>query len=291
MKAYLAACKAEAAFVEKTISGIRLAGFDFREIREVARFLGFANILSDRIRRRVLEGEKIPHEEKIFSIYETTARWISKGKAGCPVELGVPICIIADQCGHILHMIVMREGTDKDQSVKLVEKAQERFPGLRVASFGRGFHSPENQVELDNMLDFNAMPKKGKPAEAERARRNDPLLKKMANWHSGIESCINNLEQRGMDRVLSYGADGFERMANLSVLALNVHRLGLTELRRDDRPCADDGENRVGSRPEAREGVGHRIQGMNLAKIGGSSCPNSGLRDSFRTGTIYQIPP
>ena len=106
------------------------------------------------------------------------------------MELGVPICIIEDQYGHILHVIVMWEGTDKDYTVKLVKEAQERFPGLRVASFDRGFHSPENQVELDKMLDFNAMPKKGKLNEAERARRSDPLFKKMANWHSGIESCI-----------------------------------------------------------------------------------------------------
>ena len=35
-----------------------------------------------------------------------------------------------------------------------------------------------------------------------------------------------------MDRVLSYGAEGFDRMVNLSVLALNVHRVGLTEFRR-----------------------------------------------------------
>ena len=41
-----------------------------------------------------------------------------------------------------------------------------------------------------------------------------------------------NLERRGMDRVLSHGSDGFERMVNLSVLALNVHCVGLTELRR-----------------------------------------------------------
>ena len=37
----------------------------------------------------------------------------------------------------------------------------------------------------------------------------------------------------------------------------------------------------------AREGVGRRIHDKNLAKISGSSRPNSGLRDSFRTGTKY----
>ena len=46
--------------------------------------------LQDQIRRRVLEGETIPHEEKQFSLFEPHTRWIMKGKAGRPVELGVP---------------------------------------------------------------------------------------------------------------------------------------------------------------------------------------------------------
>ena len=41
----------------------------------------------DPIRRRVLAGEKIPHNEKVFSIFEPHTEWISKGKAGVPVEL------------------------------------------------------------------------------------------------------------------------------------------------------------------------------------------------------------
>ncbi|MDE0105711.1 MAG: hypothetical protein OXN89_25310 [Bryobacterales bacterium] len=37
------------------------------------------------------KGEKIPHEEKGFSIHEEHTRWVSKGKAGQPVELRVPV--------------------------------------------------------------------------------------------------------------------------------------------------------------------------------------------------------
>ena len=47
--------------------------------------------LQDQIRRRVLEGETIPHEEKLFSLFEPHTRWIMKGKTGRPVELGVPL--------------------------------------------------------------------------------------------------------------------------------------------------------------------------------------------------------
>ena len=128
--------------------------------------------------------------QRISSRSARRARRISKGKAGCPAELGVPICIIEDRHGRILHAIAMREGTGKDCAVRPVEEAQERFPGLRVASFDRGFRGPENRIELDKWLGRDPMPRKGKPAVAERARRSDPLLRKMASRRSGIESRI-----------------------------------------------------------------------------------------------------
>ena len=56
----------------------------------------------------------------------------------------------------------------------------------------------------------------------------------MRRKHPAVESAINNLEQRGLDRVLAHGADGFAQVVGLSVLALNVHRIGLL-LRRKAR--------------------------------------------------------
>ena len=41
-----------------------------------------------------------------------------------------------------------------------------------------------------------------------------------------MESAINNREHRGLDRVRSKGSEGFARTVALSVVALNVHRLG-----------------------------------------------------------------
>jgi len=36
------------------------------------------------IRRRVFQGKKIPHAEKVFSLFQLRTEWISKGKAGGP---------------------------------------------------------------------------------------------------------------------------------------------------------------------------------------------------------------
>ena len=224
---YLAACKTRVDALAKVVRALEAAGAAEWKIRKLEHFIGCARILMDQVKRRVLKGEKIPHCEKIFSVFEPHTRWIAKGKAGHVAELGVPVHILADQNGFILVAMIGWEGVDKDFAIPLVEEALKKHPQLDSASFDRGYHSPANQAALDRMVRCNAMQKKGKMNEAERARQSDPEFRMMTRTHSRIESNINNLEQRGMDRVLSYGPDGFERMVNLSVLALNVHLLGL----------------------------------------------------------------
>ena len=70
------------------------------------------------------------------------------------------------------------------------------------------------------------MPKKGKLSAAEREREAEPAFAAARRKHSGVESAINSLEHRGLDRVRLRGPDGFERAVGLSVLAFNVHRTG-----------------------------------------------------------------
>ena len=55
-------------------------------LEEVERFRTHGYRQIDQIRRRIMEGEKIPHVEKIFSVFEEHTEWISKGKAGVPQE-------------------------------------------------------------------------------------------------------------------------------------------------------------------------------------------------------------
>ena len=57
----------------------------------------------DLVERRLIKGEKIPHEEKLFSIYERYTEWINKGKSGNRIELGLKVAICTDQYGFILH--------------------------------------------------------------------------------------------------------------------------------------------------------------------------------------------
>ena len=184
----------------------------------------------DQVERRLLKGETIAHDEKVFSIFEDHTRWVSKGKAGCAVELGVPVCVVEDQYQFILHHKILWEGSDTDIAVSIISETQALHPDLRVCSFDRGFHSPGNRAQLDAMLDLNALPRKGRLSVAEREEAE--TFAEARRQHPAVESAINNLEHRGLDRVRSHGADGFAHTVALSILAANLHRIGLLVRRR-----------------------------------------------------------
>lgn len=242
VRAYLARCRTLVARAAETVESLRRAG-DEVSCRKIAPFIVHARRQMDQVERRLLLGESIPHQEKVFSVFEPHTRWVSKGKAGVPVELGVPVAVIEDQHRFILHHEVLWSGEDVDAALPLVRTAQERFPDLRACSFDRGFYSPGNRTRLGELLDLAALPKKGYLSAADRERETEEAFAAARRVHPAIESAINGLEHRGLDRVRSRGRDGFERTVALSVLAANLHRLGrllrqLERRRRLRRPAA-----------------------------------------------------
>jgi hypothetical protein len=190
-------------------------------------FIAHAERQIDQIRRRVLQGETIPHAEKVFSIFQPHTEWISKGKAGVPVELGLRVCVLEDQHRFILHHQVMVQQTDDQVAVAMVAAAQARFPDLRAVSFDKGFWSPANRQALEACLDLVGLPKKGRLAAQDLARETDPAFVAARRQHAAVESAINGLESVGLDRCPDHGLTGFRRYVALAVLARNLHRLGV----------------------------------------------------------------
>ena len=180
----------------------------------------------DQIERRVINGETIPHHEKVFSIFEEHTEWISKGKAGVPVELGLNVCILKDQFGFILYHQVMQNETDDKVAVPMVKEALKRFPNLSQCSFDKGFHSNENQDQLAELLKKVILPRKGKLSPARKAIESAEDFKLARRKHSAVESSINALENSGLDRCPDHGINGFKRYVALSVVARNLQSVG-----------------------------------------------------------------
>lgn len=196
----------------------------------------------DLIRRRVLEGEKIPHQDKVFSLFEPHTEWLSKGKAGVPVELGLNVCVMEASTGFILHHKVMQQCTDSEVAVDMVKETQRLFPRLASCSFDKGFHSPDNQKQLAELLEQVVLPRKGKLSKVHQAAENDPEFVQARRQHSAVESGINALEVHGLDRCPDRGLAHFKRYVALAVVGRNLQKLGailqaqvLKKLQRQER--------------------------------------------------------
>ena len=193
---------------------------------QIENYIRHAERQIDQVRRRVLAGEKIPHEEKVFSIFEPHTEWISKGKAGVPQELGLKVCIVEDQYGFVLKHRVMRNSHDKEMAVPIITETKQKYPTLTSCSFDKNFYSPDNKNRLSAILDMAALPKKGKLSGAQRREESQEEFVAARKQHPAIESGIRALENHGLDRCLDYGLRGFERYVSLAIVGRNVQVLG-----------------------------------------------------------------
>jgi hypothetical protein len=196
------------------------------KLLKIKDFFDHAERQIDQITRRVIQGEIIPSAEKVFSIFEPYTEWLSKGKAGVPVELGLNVCILEDQYQFILYHRVMLDELDVDIAIPMVKETKTRFPKLSSCSFDQAFDSPENRKELAELLDVVIMPKRGKLSKAQLAWQQTEEFIEGRCQHAAVESAINALEVHGLDRCLDHGLAGFRRYVALAVVARNVQLLG-----------------------------------------------------------------
>ena len=89
-------CRRMVLRAEGTLPELEACGVNISTLETIRTCMSHAVRQTARVDRRLLRGEKIPHGEKVFSIFKPHTRWISRGKAGCPVELGVPVCVVED---------------------------------------------------------------------------------------------------------------------------------------------------------------------------------------------------
>lgn len=181
----------------------------------------------DLVERRILNEEKIPSGEKLFSIFETHAEWLSKGKQFKPIEIGHNVLIATDQFNFIVHYQVQEHQADalltKDLASTLVDKYPNRIDSL---SLDKGFYSKENKDFVEQLIPQTIMPKKGKRNKQETIQEHDPKFIKLRNAHSAVESNINQLNHNGLNRCPDKGINNFKRYVALSVLAYNFHKIG-----------------------------------------------------------------
>jgi IS5 family transposase len=175
--------------------------------------------------RREIEGEDVPPEEKLFSIYEDHTEMIVKGKG--KVLFGRTASFASGRSGLILHAAVLAgisDGASFEPTLEDVMASYQKVP-RDVATDG-AYASRENQQVAQRLGVKNIVFNKvvGSLQNITSSLHMETRLKK---WRSGIEAVISNVK-RGFDlrRCFWKGEAHFEAKVFWSVIAYNLRVMG-----------------------------------------------------------------
>jgi transposase, IS5 family len=191
-------------------------------------------------RRRVLAGETVPNEEKIFSIFEPHTELFKRGKQPKPIQFGHSTLVIEDAVGFVIEYRVLGHGVlEQDVVVPVMKQLQKRFAGkIKSASFDRSFHTPENQQALAAIVPTPCIAAKGQNKGRQQQQEGTVAFRKARQRHPGIESAIGALQAgNGLERCRDRSEPGYERYVGLGILGRNLHTLGKLLLARDQADC------------------------------------------------------
>jgi hypothetical protein len=180
---------------------------------------------TDLVDRRIIKGETIPHEEKMFSIFETYTEWVKKGKSRPSVELGKKLAITTDQFDLIVDYQVMDKEQDRDIVISVADRLLTVYK-VESWSFDKGYWGKQNKQLLQLEVPRVIMPKLGKRNKQEEEEEHSRSFKRLKNKHSAIESNINELENRGLDRCPDRGYHHYKSYIGLGVCAYNLKKIG-----------------------------------------------------------------
>ena len=191
-------------------------------------------------RRRVLQGQQVPNSEKLFSIFEPHTQLYKRGKAAEPVQFGRQVLVYEDGAGFVSDAYLLpRDAEERDVVVRQTRILQRRLKGrIRRASFDRGFHSPENQRQLAQIVAHPCLPMPGAHQASQQQAAATIEFRQACRRHPGIESAIGALQAgNGLARCRDRTEPGFWRYVQLGMLGRNLHVLGKLLIAHEDANC------------------------------------------------------
>ena len=208
-----------------------VAGVRVEQLRQqITEYCRLGDRVIDQTRRRVIDGEQVPAEEKVCSIFEYHTQIIKRGKARKPVEFGHKVFLAESAQGLITdYQVLDGNPADTSQVRASLERHQQIFHCAPDGYAGdRGFYSAEILEECQKAgVSQVSIPQRGGQKTAERqALESSPAFKKGQRFRVGIEGRISVLFRgRGMKRCRAQGRERFEVLVGAAVLANNLLRI------------------------------------------------------------------
>jgi len=208
-------------------------------VEQIGHYCRLAEQVIQQTRRRVLQGETVPAQEKILSIFEPHTDLIKRGKVDRPVEFGHKIFLAESAIGLITEYRVLDGNPPDEQQLPPSLRHHQKMFGVPPELYAgdRGFYSSDNLQQAAEVRTVCLPYRGGKKTPEREAFEKSPAFKKGQRFRAGIEGRISVLFRgRGMKRCLLEGRERFEVFVGAAVLANNLmaiaHHLKLKQARR-----------------------------------------------------------
>lgn len=195
-------------------------------IEQIEHFRMLGLRVVDQAQRRVLGGETVPNDEKIFSIFEPHTELLIRGKAGKPIEFGHMIALQQVEEKFITDYEVFKkrpiDSTLVDPALQSHRKAFGENP--KELSGDKGYYESMSKIkELEEEIEVVSIGKKGKRSEEETARETSPAFKLGQRFRAGIEGSISFLKRvLGMWRCMNKGWEHYVSTVGATVFVHNL---------------------------------------------------------------------
>lgn len=186
----------------------------------------FARVISQ-TRRRVLQGETVPANEKVFSIFEEHTDIIVKNGNRSP-EYGHKITLTVGKSSMVLDCVIERGNPgDVTLGTRQLERQKKLFghaPG--TAAFDGGYASKENLADAKKLGVARCAYSKGRGLSTEDMAGSRRTYGRLRDFRAGVEGVISFLKRSfGLDQCTWKGWERFKSYIWSGIFAANLTTL------------------------------------------------------------------
>lgn len=181
--------------------------------------------------RRVLEGEKVPYDEKVLSIFETHTDIIVKGAR--EVQFGHKLNFTTGRSGLVLDVVVEQgDPADSAPFCPMIARQKEIYGRAPRQTAAEGGYASQENVQRGKELGVKDVAFHKKCGiKVEDMVKSTWVYKNLRSFRAGIEGNISCLKRRyGLTRCLWKGLEKFKSYIWASSVAYNLMQLARIQL-------------------------------------------------------------
>lgn len=199
---------------------------------ELVHFIPLVERVVEQTIRRVFEDEKVPADEKIYSLFEEHTELLIRGKASKEIEFGHMVLIGQTKEKFITQYEAMPERVaDKDLVAGVLTSHKKLFgKPPKVFAADKGFYENMKKIgQLEEEIETVSICKKGCRNRAEEEREHGKAFQAGQRFRAGVEGTISVLKRAfKMFRCLFKGFKNYSCSVGCAVFSHNLVLLART---------------------------------------------------------------